>query len=387
MTLPEEPLTGFVEGWYGRLLEWPERHRLMQAVASAGMNFWWYAPKEDPAHRFAWREAYAATWRDAFQTFCAKAQTRGVHVAAGLAPGADIDLADLACNADMACLVSKTRAMIDDGVHVPTVLLDDIDPLLSQRLGGFKSEGEAHASLANELGHQLGCSLLVVPRIYANELHAESPAYLPDFIDTLDPGHALSVCGSDVVARHVDIDECRRYLGQSTHRIIVWDNLYANDYCPRRLMMGPWRGRDRVQEFALNPTGMPATDHLLIDIVAAERNKGSVSSQLAWRAVLDRHGVPADFDVVAEFFDAPVFNTPGAVSPDSPYTLSQQLDALETLTWRWKSALGREWFPYFMSLRHDLLLAADQLPEDRIRKTQTAPLARRISASSHTRDS
>ena len=379
---PEVPIVGCVEGWYGRLLDWPDRHALMMAAASAGMNTWWYAPKEDIAHRLAWRESYTTDWREQFSRFCAASCANDVQVIAGMAPGIDIELSGLSNSVDMQCLEDKTRMMLDDGAHVPALLLDDIDPDVSHKLGGFSSEGEAHASLANELGNRLGRALLVVPRIYANELHADSPDYLPAFARTLDTRHVIVMCGSDVVARTVTDADCRQHLTDNEHRIIVWDNFYANDYCPRRLFVGPWRGRDSLQDVVLNTTGMPATDALLFDLFAAQRGRQGQSERSLWRAVLDRHGVPNAFDVVADCFDTPVFNTTVLPEPGETPDLKHRLAALESLTWRWKSSLAREWFPYLMSLRHDLLIESGDLAIDRINKTQLPPLARHLSGSS-----
>lgn len=384
----ESAITGYVEGWYGRLFEWEQRKAIVESLVQAGLNCYWYAPKEDPQHRFNWREPYSVSWRSAFQDFCAHAHERAVSVIAGMAPGADIDLGASLRNSDVQCLCDKTQKLLDDGAHQAALLLDDIDPLIDERLGDFRSEGQAHACLANVLGDALGRALLVVPRIYANELHAESPDYLADFVAALDDRHVMVLCGSDIVSECVTLADCRQLLGSSRHRIVVWDNVYANDYCPRRLFVGPWRGRSSLDEFVLNPTGLPFTDALLIDVLAAERQRvaNGLSEQAAWRAVLDRHGVPKAFDAIADFFDAPIFNTKHRVQARSAYSLQQQLEALDTLTWRWKSALAREWFPYLMSLRHDLLIEARDLPWHRVRKTQSLPLSAALSASVHTSD-
>ena len=54
------------------------------------------------------------------------------------------------------------------------------------------------------------------------------------------------------------------------------------------------------------------------------------------------------------------------------------LAALDILLWRWKSPLQREWYPYLMGLKQDILLANGELPLERIEKTQMAPLARQL---------
>ena len=49
--------------------------------------------------------------------------------------------------------------------------------------------------------------------------------------------------------------------------MIIWDNFYANDYCPRRLFLGPWRAVN-LPDVMLNPTGMIETDLLLLDLMS-----------------------------------------------------------------------------------------------------------------------
>ena len=56
------------------------------------------------------------------------------------------------------------------------------------------------------------------------------------------------------------------------------------------------------------------------------------------------------------------------------------LAALETVLWSWKSPLQREWYPYLMGLKHDILMRRGALPELRIKKTQTPALASHILA-------
>ena len=392
--LPDGPLVGYLEGYYGRLLRPDERRALLRTLEANSMSAWWYAPKDDARHRLHWREPYQTRWRHDFRAFADAARQHRVSLLAGMAPGLDFRFADLPSGPDFARLVEKSATLLDDGATVPTLLLDDIEADFAERAGDFASEGVAHATLANELGAALGHALVVVPRLYANELHAQAPDYLPDLVRTLAPEHALAMCGDDVVAAEVCDQDCRRHLGPGEHRIVVWDNLYANDYCPRRLFVGPWTGRGTLADVLVNPTGLPATDALLMDLVGAERERrariilpfdapargvgdAAAPVRAAWRQVLDDHGVPAAFDAVAGCFDHPVTNA-GPRPPDPSPSLESALPALDELTWRWKSALAREWFPWLMGLRHDLLLEAGILPDDRIAKTQSAALARRL---------
>ena len=398
--LPDAPLVGYLEGFYGRLLGWSEREALLDALERNAMGAWWHAPKEDPAHRTRWREPHGAAWRAGFARFCRSAAARHVSVIAGLAPGIDFDWRDVDGGPDLDALVAKTRGYLDAGAAVPALLLDDLDDDFAARAGAGASEGATHARLANALGERLGRALVVVPRVYANELHAGAPDYLPDFSSTLDPAHAISLCGTDVVSRTVAPADCRRHLTGRDRRIVVWDNLYANDYCPRRLFLGPWTGREGLADALVNPTGMSATDALLLDVVGDERahpGRADAERAAALARIRARHGVPEAFAAVAHHCDRPATNPePGngsanaAVGPDAmavarhaagvgpapdAAALARELEALDALQWRWKSALAREWYPHLAGLRHDLAIRAGSLAPLRVAKTQPAPLA------------
>ena len=70
MTKPlSSPCRGYIEGYYGRLLNWTERNHLTAVLAETGMNTYLYAPKEDPAHRFNWRQDWDADWWQHFGEF------------------------------------------------------------------------------------------------------------------------------------------------------------------------------------------------------------------------------------------------------------------------------------------------------------------------------
>jgi len=414
---------GYAEGYYGRLFDWQERKAIVDVLARNNLGRYLYAPKEDIKHRYRWREPYDDAWLQQFADFCAYAKQHAITVIAGVAPGLDFDFGDMPNGADFNALLSKCQKLIEYGADDICLLMDDIDADFHKRSGGIESEGEAHARLANTLADALpvsfaensantantvnlanptGRAIQVVPRIYADELSVDATEYLPRFIETLDNRHTVIYCGSDIVAESVSRQEIEKYLKLAEQKIIVWDNLYANDYCPRRLFLGPWSGRGTAGSVLLNPTGMVHTDCLLLDIMAGTirlqavngvaRSTENASDALtpntskaindsdiansAWRTVLEAHQVPEQFYAIAEYFCHPVFNSRQWQSNDS--ASQEQFDAIEHLLWRWKTPLSREWYPFIMSLKHDLLINAGQLPELRIQKTQSPALAEHL---------
>ena len=380
MPISAAPLRGYIEGFYGQLLSWPDRTRLLDKLQLRGMNSYIYAPKEDIRHRLVWREPYDAAWRAAFSNFCAQARQGKYSSLPASPPGLDFEFTQLDGGEDFQQLLGKAQLHLADGAAHIALLMDDIDEDFHRRGGSYASEGEAHASLANQLSESLGQAVFVVPRAYANDIAETSPNYLADFANTLEQANPVFLCGSNIVAKTVKPADFLRFAADMSNRVITWDNLYANDYCPRRLFVGPWTGRQAVSDIMLNPTGFIETDLLLLDMMAACADAAGNASDIAeaWQAVMVANGVPPEFSCVAPYFSLPPFNgDDAAVAVDSQREL---LDALEVLLWKWKSPLSREWYPHLTGLKHDLLLASNELSVERIFKTQTLPLATMLQA-------
>lgn len=373
--------TGYIEGYYGRLLDWRNRNRLLGGVAAAGMTSYFYAPKEDACHRVFWREPYDKAWQAEFTQFAATAAAKNIHLIAGIAPGLDFDFASLDASMDQkndfTILVAKAHQFLANGASMIALLMDDIAADFEARSGSCTNEGRAHAALANRLGLAIDAAIIIVPRIYADSLimpdDAQSLTYLDQFTGHLDPQHQVVYCGGDIVAPR-PFGDAGGHLNPAS--IIIWDNFYANDYCPRRLFLGPWRSAD-MPHIMLNPTGMIETDLLLLGLVAGARDqagRGSEAGKTHWRELMQKAAVPDAFFDIAAYFDAP-YGFAAEFEMPSPKTA---LAALDILLWRWKSPLQREWYPHLMGLKHDILLSNGELSLERIEKTQMAPLTHKL---------
>lgn len=366
---------GYAEGYYGQLLTWSERALILESLQAHGQNTYYYAPKEDALHRLQWREPYPIEWREKFAQFCTAAKSRGIRIVAGVAPGLDFDFNHISGGSDLQAVLDKCRQLKQDGADHLSLLMDDIDADFASRRGDFNSEGEAHARLANIISDELGEVIWVTPRIYANELAAEEPDYLPDFFATLYSAHTVLYCGTDVVAHQLDPSHINAVAQTGGQRIVMWDNVYANDYCPRRLYVGPWQGREAACDVLLNPTGRVHTDCLLLELMSGNgltrNDHNAVESR--WCDVLEKHGVPKSFMHLAPYFHHPVFNNQ-LYSELQPAT-EETFFALEECLWRWKTPLSREWYGFIFGLKHDLLMENNTLPTLRIQKTQNFPLA------------
>ena len=383
------PIRGYLEGYYGNLLSWDERHELVQCLTSLKLSTYCYAPKEDPLHRLHWREPYSRQWLSSFGQFCTFASKGSVTVVAGIAPGLDYNFDSPRASSDFDHLRRKADQLINQGANDILILWDDIE---ESYLADHKnvSEGAAHASVINELGASLGRALWTVPRVYAADIENKNN-YLQEYFSELEPQHTVLMCGNATVAASISPNDLLR-LSSATpsdkvpkHRLVAWDNFYANDYCPRRLFTGPWTGREQINDYLVNPTGMPNTDKLLLDIACSTHR--SDEQKAAWMQALQRHGVPDSFLAIAPYFAAPFFGDREIIGNMDDIDCSiTQIDvgkeaialAIEECLWKWKSPLAREWYPFIFGLKHDLALVHNELPRDRILKTQTPSLSNLI---------
>ena len=66
--------------------------------------------------------------------------------------------------------------------------------------------------------------------------------------------------------------------------MVIWDNFYANDYCPTRLFLGDITGRDFFRGnpygHVINGTGLINTDEFLISKVFDKKKKINLPSEL-----------------------------------------------------------------------------------------------------------
>ena len=65
----ENNITGYIEGYYGKLLAWESRKLIIKSLSKNKMNTYFYAPKEDVYHRLCWRKKYNEKWRMDFKNF------------------------------------------------------------------------------------------------------------------------------------------------------------------------------------------------------------------------------------------------------------------------------------------------------------------------------
>tara|TARA_B110000879_G_scaffold163854_1_gene211611 strand:- start:1462 stop:2616 length:1155 start_codon:yes stop_codon:yes gene_type:complete len=371
-------LNGYIEGYYGRLLTWDERDRIVLKLRKNKMNFYLYAPKEDDKHRLSWKTKYDNLWKNNFKNFCKNAKFNKVQVIVGLSPGLNFDFKDFIekqknnkISHDLNILKNKILDLLDCGAEEVALLFDDLPNNFKKHYGNLISEGSIHAHLSNLLSYFIKKPIYVVPRIYADQLIDEDKNYLLDYGKVINENNNTFYSGKNIVSQKINRNTLIKISKIIPTKIVIWDNFYANDYCPRRIFLGPLTGRINVENLMINPTGLIETDLLILDIIKSTKN--SLSPLKDWKEVLRKHKVPSNFYNISSFFLIPDFEN--KTSLKNMYITNKSIENLDFLLWKWKSPLSREWYPFLLGLKHDLQLYKRELTSDRITKTQTKPLA------------
>ncbi|MDC6452850.1 beta-N-acetylglucosaminidase domain-containing protein [Alphaproteobacteria bacterium] len=371
----ENYIVGYIEGYYGRLLSWKNRKLIIKSLHKNKMNTYFYAPKEDTCHRLCWRKKYSKNWRLKFQNFTQLSKKNNINVIAGVAPGIDFNFKELhnvsinSENSDFELLFKKAKQLLEDGANSIALMLDDIPNDFKKKFGSDISEGTYHAILTNKLSDKLGQNIFFVPRVYADELISDDPTYLQDLSKTLNPNIKVFYCGKNIVTKtYKNYQKIKKIL---SNQIIIWDNFYANDYCPRRFFIGPTLGRENLKNIMVNPTGLIKTDLLVLDIFG-KSIVGKLSKK-EWENILDIHNVPNAFLKIKKYFLNPDFGL--NPSTQSLKIKIEDIEKLDFLLWKWNSELSREWYPYLFGLKQDLQINQKLLTSERIIKSQTIPLS------------
>ena len=369
---------GYIEGYYGRLLSWEDRQRIILSLNKNKMNFYFYAPKEDEKHRLNWKSNYKVEWIKNFKKFCAFATKNQVKIIVGISPGFSFNFSEILnlnsknkISKDLNILYQKFEYFIENGADEVALLFDDLPNNFKETNNLSISEGFAHAILANHLSTLLKKFIFVVPRIYSDQLIHEDKKYLPDFKKQIDKDIICFYSGKNIVSKSINNQTTKIISKILSSNFVVWDNFYSNDYCPRRIFLGPYVGRSKIQNIMINPTGLIETDLLILDII--RKTKNSLKPYEEWKKILKKHNVPSQFLDVCNYFLKPDFGDNPILNKAS--ISNKFLVSLDYLIWKWKSPLSREWYPFLLGLKHDIKIFNNDFNSERIIKTQTKVLA------------
>ena len=362
---------GYIEGFYGKILNWDSRNKIIDSLSNHSMKYYFYAPKEDICHRLLWRKSYPKSWINKFKNFCEYANSKGIRVIAGISPGLDYNFEIHKQEEDFKLLVNKIRILINNGANQIAILFDDIPENFEKKFKNLK-EGFEHAKLLNKLKEIFDNDIFLVPRIYADELNYNKN-YIYNLLSNLNNNIKIFYCGEHIVSS--TFKSSNKFLKDliKQDRVIFWDNFYANDYCPKKFIIGPWKIKHYGKKFMFNLTGMINTDLLIIRLISLSDKNNTYKN---WKKIILENDIPKQFFEIKNYFLKPVFSNEKKLIVSKPS--SKIISAIDYLLWKWKTPLSLEWYPYLLILKHDLQLLNDNLSYNRILKIHTIPMSQKL---------
>ena len=209
--------------------------------------------KKDLNHRLFWKKPYGEKWLQNFTIFNKKADLKKLKVLVGISPGLSFDFKSFlkGNEKDLDHLVNKINNLRSCGAKYFCILFDDLPNNFNKKVPEI-SEGLAHAKLINAITKKLNIPIFVVPRIYSDELVSEDKNYLNDFFNVANDEVYFFYTGRYVVSENFDTKMRIIKKQRQNNKIIYWDNFYANDYCPKRLILGPWKNKNLIEKSMIN---------------------------------------------------------------------------------------------------------------------------------------
>lgn len=243
------PVRGTVEGFYG--VPWTHAERLahLDFSASVGLTSFVYAPKDDPYHRFQWRDPYPEAELGRLAELADRARRLGIRFTYALHPATSMRYTD---DAEHATLARKTAQLFDAGITSFALFFDDVPYELEHpgdrehygagQAGSGAAHGETCSRFVRDVLMPRGIDepLLICPTDYAG---VEPSDYRDQLARTAPADAIVAWTGHDVVVGTVTREDVDRAAAAFRRRLVLWDNFPVNDFDPSHLYLGPLTGR------------------------------------------------------------------------------------------------------------------------------------------------
>lgn len=265
MSASSEPLflSGVIEGFYGPPWTPAERRQLWDWMVEAGLNTYFYGPKDDLHQRAIWRVPYDAAGLSEVGDAVRGCRERGLRLIYACSPGLDVGYSD---PADLRAMEARLTQLMEAGVTEFCILLDDIpDAMRPEDQARWGSLAAAQADWVNAVYRwsraRTGGRFLVCPTPYCGRMVAArhgGEGYLEILGRELAPEIEIFWTGPEIISEKLDLDPIAHLTQVLRRPPLIWDNLFANDYDGRRFFCGPYAGRPlelkrAVRGILLNP--------------------------------------------------------------------------------------------------------------------------------------
>ena len=205
-------LTGYIEGYYGSLLDWNQRLKILESLSALNLNSYFYCPKEDPFHRLEWAEDYSDEYLLNLGSFFESAKSLNIELIFGISPGFVSE------SIDQTILNNKIQAIFDLGIRSLCILFDDIS------FEATKQKGKEHAEILNKVVQDFPeIKLYIVPQIYSDQLSktdATDCLYLNELFSRMKYQVPFYWTGENVVSNSYDLEYISKIQERFNHCLL-----------------------------------------------------------------------------------------------------------------------------------------------------------------------
>ena len=240
-----DKVSGVVEGFYRRPYTFDQRLDLIDFISRLGLNTYIYGPKTDPYHRKQWRRAYPSTQLKQLAKLNRASQTRNIRFVYALSPVRKPELASV---------IEKIITMREAGITHFSLFFDDIKVPLS------KNTAQKQLDVVNGLYEHLrdeckDTSLSFCPTQYRG---FKETSYIQTIAEHLSRKIDIFWTGGKVVSPSITVQDVDRITKLMKRQVLIWDNIFANDYLPGTIHRFPYRNRDplilrKIKGILINP--------------------------------------------------------------------------------------------------------------------------------------
>ena len=337
-------LKGYIEGYYGRLFSPEDRAKVIGHMAELNMDFYMYGPKEDPYHRVRWEENYPLEKEKILRSLVDQCKKNKISPVFSLSPGLKQPQSPKVLKKNLLAKFTQARKI---GFEDFAIFFDDIEHKRDKNLA------ESHLriiELVQSFDVAKSSKLIICPTVYCTSFakgDVKNNEYLKSLSEGIDPSISIMWTGEEVVSQSISKKALKELKDLFSNPIIIWDNYYANDYCPSRFYIGSHSGRKTiysdVEGIGINPTGLPFTDMICLSRFVAD-----ISTQ----DILEEFKIPREFIKVLPYFTSPFKSLPSLDIKN----IDAILKTREILCIEWKSELQLEWAPFLWKFYLDLIL-------------------------------
>lgn len=268
-----------VEGFYGRPYTFDQRKELIDFLSSVGLNTYIYGPKSDPYHRRNWRKPYPRKKLGEFEALLQMGRKRSVRFVYALSPVHDPCLPGV---------IEKIDTLRHIGISHFSLFFDDIKVRLC------RATAERQLRIANGLYEHLArdpddFSLFFCPTQYRGFKDTE---YISHIAKNLHPQIDIFWTGKKVVSPEITKNDIDMITGILHRPVLIWDNIFANDYLFGKIHRFAYHGRDasmisKIRGIVINPmNNLNLSKPLIYTAAAFFRNPAEYDPVSAWQKAL-----------------------------------------------------------------------------------------------------